>query len=342
MQVSASTFTPFAIYADMLAACNVVGNFDPRVVDSIIPPTILADDGILLTGEGSSRIFPAKYNIHEARRMGIPFNIYTEGGRQAAEYNLKRHSVIAASNSGKTAEIAGLMAAQDVGLRNFFGVTAHAGTPVANAAAGAYILGCGEEGATAATKSVIEQALFMRAALEKLAGNGPDFESSFLSVRDELAGRMREILTSDMDDYASRLIKYSKMIYFAGRNDGVAEELTLKTMEIARVKAMFLEGTYALHGVEETMETGELVILVNPFKEDMQKYDSVLRRGAGVNVVAISDEQTIFPTVVIPHLEGYDGYLQLVAGWRLLLQAAVAKGINPDKPVRARKIGNSI
>lgn len=39
----------------------------------------------------------------------------------------------------------------------------------------------------------------------------------------------------------------SKAIYFAGRNNGVAEELTLKANEIARKKSDFLEGTYIFH-----------------------------------------------------------------------------------------------
>ena len=43
-------------------------------------------------------------------------------------------------------------------------------------------------------------------------------------------------------------------IYFAGYNDGVAEELTLKTNEITRKKSDYLEGSYAVHGIEEVMD----------------------------------------------------------------------------------------
>jgi len=35
-------------------------------------------------------------------------------------------------------------------------------------------------------------------------------------------------------------------------NNGVAEELALKTNEITRKKSAFLEGTFAVHGIEES------------------------------------------------------------------------------------------
>ncbi len=50
------------------------------------------------------------------------------------------------------------------------------------------------------------------------------------------------------------------MIYFAGRNNGVAEELTLKTNEITHKKSDYLEGTFSVHGIEETMRPEEVVV----------------------------------------------------------------------------------
>ena len=48
----------------------------------------------------------------------------------------------------------------------------------------------------------------------------------------------------------------------------------------------------------------------------------------------------ISAAIVLPTLVGYDPFLQLMAGWNLLVQIGVALGINLDKPQRARKIGN--
>jgi glucosamine--fructose-6-phosphate aminotransferase (isomerizing) len=59
-----------------------------------------------------------------------------------------------------------------------------------------------------------------------------------------------------------------------------------------------------------------------------------------MKVIALGRQDTIFPTIKIPCLEGYDTVLELLAGWNLLAHVGVALGINLDKPERARKIGN--
>ena len=130
------------------------------------------------------------------------------------------------------------------------------------------------------------------------------------------------------------------MIYFAGRNNGVAEELTLKTNEITHKKSDYLEGTYAVHGIEEVMDPDEVVIVIDPFPAEMEKFKEVLVDGVGMKVIAVASQETLFPTIRIPRLEGYETVLQLLAGWNILVHVGVALGINLDKAQRARKIGN--
>jgi hypothetical protein len=55
---------------------------------------------------------------------------------------------------------------------------------------------------------------------------------------------------------------------------------------------------------------------------------------------AIAMQDTIFPTIRLPHVWGFDTFLQLLAGWNILVHVGVALGINLDKPTRARKVGN--
>jgi glucosamine--fructose-6-phosphate aminotransferase (isomerizing) len=59
-----------------------------------------------------------------------------------------------------------------------------------------------------------------------------------------------------------------------------------------------------------------------------------------LTLFAIAPKETPFKTIVIPALKGYDAYLQLFAGWNLLVQIGVTRSVNLDKPQRARKIGN--
>jgi len=54
----------------------------------------------------------------------------------------------------------------------------------------------------------------------------------------------------------------------------------------------------------------------------------------------VSSRRTIFPTIPIPEVEGYETVLQLLAGWNILVHVGVALGNHSDKAEGARKIGN--
>ena len=81
---------------------------------------------------------------------------------------------------------------------------------------------------------------------------------------------MTEIMEEEYDAELIKKLADAPMIYFAGRNNGVAEELTLKTNEITRKKSDYLEGTYLLHGIEEVMYEGEACILIDPFPSECE------------------------------------------------------------------------
>ena len=59
-----------------------------------------------------------------------------------------------------------------------------------------------------------------------------------------------------------------------------------------------------------------------------------------MKVFAIAAQETSFPTIRIPRVWGFDTFLQLLAGWNVLVHVGVHNGIHLDKPVRARKVGN--
>ncbi len=80
----------------------------------------------------------------------------------------------------------------------------------------------------------------------------------------------------------------------------MAEELTLKTNEITRKKSDYLEGTYAVHGIEEVMNPDDVVILINPFPAEVEKIRETLVKGVGLKVFAVASGETIFPTVKVP------------------------------------------
>ncbi len=328
-------FARFALVQEMLETPRIIGQFDFGATQDVAA-AVRQTGRVLLTGEGSSRMFPAKSFISEALRRGIPLAACTEGARQAHEYDLSRHVVFGASNSGRTKELISLFTQLGrQGHKNRFGLTANSPCTLEDVSDRCHRLSCGPEKAVAATKSVVEQALYYWSLLAAWDAAAP-----IDANQKPAAEKAQEVLQSDLDSALVQKIAQAPVIYFAGRNDGVAEELTLKTNEITHKKSDYLEGTYAVHGVEEVMRPDEVVVLIDPFPAEIEKFKTTLVDGVGMTVVAVSDEPTILPTIRIPRVEGYRPILQLLAGWNILVHVGVALGIDLDKAQRARKIGN--
>ena len=335
MNLNDSKYAQFFLCKEMMDTVQVIRKFNPATADFIVE-SARRTGHIMFSGEGSSRIMPAKNAIRKALRWGIGTVTHTEGSHQASEYKLDGYTVLLDSNSGRTKET--LMLArqlQAAGHKEFFGVTANAGTPLEEVCKKTVVLGCGWENAVAATKSVVEQTLLFESVVWKLAGK--DIAPELPALADKVEKALTLGIPAEIVDW----VRGAKTIYFAGMNDGVTEELTLKTNEITRRKSDFLEGTYALHGPEEVMEDGDIVFVIQPIESEYEKYRTVFG-GANVHVVAIDTKQTPFTTIVVPDAGELQGYVNLAAGWNTLVEIAQADGINLDKPNRARKVGNEM
>lgn len=333
MNLKEEKYSRFALVREMMETPGIIKSFDPAVSERFVKP-VKSKKGLFLTGEGSSRLFPAKRAIFSSLKKNFYMPVLTEGCTQSREYNLADFAVFAASNSGQTKEVIRLVnQLVKSGHKNIFGLTANRNTRLEEFATATHVISCGKEDAVAATKSVIEQGLFYDSLIRNLCGEKMD-------GLNELAAKTEKALTDIIPKEITDIIRDASMIYFAGRDNGVAAELALKTNEITRKKSAFLEGTFALHGIEEVMNSSEVLIWVDPFEVDQDKFLECIVKGAGVNVIAISTSKTIFPTIVIPADDQYAEYLQLAAGWNILVETGTALGINLDKPQRARKVGN--
>ena len=333
MNLSDNKYSQYFLVREMMDTVETIGKFDPQCSAKVAEAAAKCGH-LLFSGEGSSRIMPAKNAIRKAMRWGVKEFIHTDGAHQSCEYKLDDYAVVLASNSGRTKET--LMLARQLkaeGNDRRFGLTANAGTPLEEECVSTHVLKCGWENAVAATKSVVEQVLYNESVVHHLAGKEMDVKP--------LAAKVSEALTLCVDPQIVKWATGANTIYFAGMNDGVAEELALKTNEITRRKSDFLEGTYALHGPEEVMQEGDIVFVVEPIESEYAKYKTVFE-GAGVHVVAIAPQQTPFTTIVVPEAGEYQQYVDLCAGWNILVEIGVALGINLDKPNRARKVGNEM
>lgn len=333
MNIKEDKYSKFALIREMLQTSEIIRSFNPAVSEKFVK-AIQSKKGLFLTGEGSSRIFPAKRAIYATMKYGFKTPVITEGCTQAMEYDLKDLAVFAASNSGQTKEVIRMVL--DLKKKNhdaIFGLTANKNTRLEEYAEVTHVLSCGKEDAVAATKSVIEQGLYYDSLLRNLHGVK-------MTGLGELADKVQQVLTAPIDSEITASIRNAGLVYFAGRDNGVAGELALKTNEITRKKSDFLEGTFALHGIEEIMNKNEVLIWIDPFEADQDKFYECLVKGAGISIIAVSTKKTIFPTIIIPDGGEYSEYVQLAAGWNILVETGVALGINLDKPQRARKVGN--
>ena len=324
----------FELVKEMMETSAIIRNFTVDNAEGVVE-AIKSAGKILLTGEGSSRIFPAKNAICAALTEGTDVRIVTEGARQAAEYNLDGYVIFAASNSGSTKEAITLLdQLKKAGRNKIFGLTARGNTTLSKYAEQTFILKCGWEQAVAATKSVAEQALVYQEILARVGGGsiGPQLAA--------LGDAVENALTMDIDAGITDAIANAGTIYFSGKNNGIAEELTLKTNEITRKKSDYLEGTYCVHGIEEVMDADDVVIVIDPFEAELGKIKETLTDGVGLTVVTVSTKKTGFPSIVVQDQGALQNYVYLAAGWNLLIEAGLKLGVNLDKAERARKVGN--
>lgn len=334
MNLKEVKYSKYALVQEMLDTIDVVKNFNPEQTKEMAEK-IESVGKLLLTGEGSSRIFPAKNAIRKALTWGLDISITTDGSRQSSQYDLSEFAVFCASNSGRTKEVV-LLAKKlaEIGNENRFALSANKGTLLEEVCQETFILTCGWEQAVAATKSVLEQALFYESILWHINKKNTE------SICSELAAKIEKALTMQIEPSIIEAATKAPTIYFAGYNDGVAEELTLKTNEITRKKSDFLEGTYAVHGIEEVMDKNDIVFVIDPIDDEIEKFQDVLIEGVGLTIVAIADRDTPFTTIRVPNAGEMNPYVYLSAGWNLLVEIGLALGINLDKPERARKVGN--
>lgn len=336
MTLKDQNYAQYYLVQEMMGTVPTVEKFDPHCAD-FVADSIRRTGAVMFTGEGSSRIMPAKNARRKAMQLGLKYNFQNEGSRQAMEYDLNGYTVLLDSNSGRTKEVLTLAKQlKAAGHKEAFSLSANPDTPLEQASVKGHVLGCGWEEAVAATKSVVEQGLFCEAVVWNLAGK--DMAPALKALPEKL----QTALTLDIPSEIVSWAKAAHTIYFAGMNDGVAEELTLKTNEITRRKSDFLEGTYAVHGIEEVMQEGDIVFVVNPIEAEYEKFQTVFA-GAGVHVVAIDTKETPFErTIIVPDAGELQSYIYLCAGWNVLVEIAMSDGINLDKPQRARKVGNEM
>ena len=330
--------------SEMEESVNILANFDAGTSKKIAD--YVRGKPIIILGKGSSQIFPAanakrrSYRLNPELRVEIslPENI-------EVDHIPKDAFVFLGSNSGKTYEI--LEMAEKLKSRKieFFGVTADPGSDLARLCNGRiYRLQGNFEKGVAATKSIIDQALFYDSIIHEILGL--EFPLGNKGKLSEQACRiMEENFNREMpDDILDRTHPHEDNTYYWIDHDtGVGAELKLKTNEIAGKRAIYESGTQILHGPGEAMKPKDVVFVVGSRFYTQKDREELQKLAAKTRAETISLEEDSYlchlNTRLIPEFEGY---CQLPSGWNLLRRIAYKLDRNIDKPTVAVKYREGI
>ena len=135
MNLKDNKYAKYYLVQEMMGTVPTVAKFDPAC-SQFVADSLRKTGRMFFTGEGSSRLFPAKNCRRVALTWGLPVEVQNDGSHQAAGYDLSKFTVLVDSNSGRTKEA--LMLAKKLqaeGHKDCFALSANPDTPIRQACA---------------------------------------------------------------------------------------------------------------------------------------------------------------------------------------------------------------
>ena len=328
-------------FSEMARAARIVREFSPHHARKVLlPAPDIHSYNLHIVAEGSSRHFPAGNFMYHARRdvRASQWNLEAYGGREAVDIHHNKASIILISNSGNTRELLDLFDASPRQLQsNMSLITAGENSELARRIRSdkTVLLQCGTERGTAATMSVMEQAMTLQSLIS---------EQPFAREAQEEAARFigHEVMHTQLSPELIATIANASSIQIAGPHNGVAEELTLKFQETLGTRINAHTNTGIVHGPQRSLQEGDVAIVIEPSIADEAKLIETLEGARKAQIIAISSRTTPFPTIQIPRGQALGGYFQLAAGWGILLAVAQRLGVEANKfdnPEGVHKVG---
>ncbi|MBI2130630.1 SIS domain-containing protein [Candidatus Woesearchaeota archaeon] len=332
----------FQTEKEMLEGAGVLRGFDFEATKAVAGE--IGRKRIIFAGMGSSILFPGKQARSRASELNLPNRVEAYFASELLQYKDFRDThVFLLSNSGMTKETIMLLAHLKKKGAGFTGITAVNDSILAKKCNSKIIMGCGFESGVAATKSVMEQALLLDSIIFHLAQK-QNRKINFRSIDRSLKDASNKVISNiglKLPKNALNSLARADSIYFVGRDTGVLDEISLKAHEIARKNAFFYPDTDIVHGIEESITPGPLVIFepskfrrfLGDFKRFSKSADCSLfcvdsHRSPGINALRIKSNDI------------FHNYCLLAAGWGILRNIANRLHINMDMPKKAVKIGN--
>lgn len=328
-------------YNEMLDSIKVGEEFDFNQTKNIAEK--IGGKRIIFSGLGSSLLYPGKHAKNRALKLGLENTIEVYFASDLLQYtNFKDTFVFLASNSGKTKETMLLLDHAKKHGATVIAITAVADSPLAARCEDVIVLKGGFEKGVAATKSVFEQGLIYDSLIFHLA-----VKQGKLDTLPDLSAHlkktvvaMKENITREIPQALVEKIVHVNQYMFAGLDNGLGEELALKTNEMVRKPGTFFPDTQILHGPAEVIQNSCLFILEPnnflPFTDDFKKF------GTTTSSVLVSIENSSLFEYAVPYSSDdiFVNYCLLSAGWGILMHLAKALDIDIDNPTKISKVGN--
>lgn len=314
------------------------------ILASVVPDRLR---GLVLVARGSSdnAAVYGRYVLEHALRIPVALAAPSLQTRYHITPDLDGFLVIAVSQSGATPEIVDTMRRLGSGDGRTVGITNNAGSPLAESADAAVLLGAGEERAVPATKTFTAQVAAFALIAEILATS----ESWPDGAWDGAIEAVDEVLdTPEEVDPVARSLADSDHVVQVGRGFlyGTALEAGLKIAETTGLTVHGYSPADLQHGPIASTTSSTQVLCFStpgPTVEDVATAASELAdRGATITAVA-PDERCVpqadrlirVPAGVVEQLAGL---AQVVRAQQLALATARLRGVNPDTPFALSKV----
>ncbi|MEE2961967.1 MAG: PIG-L family deacetylase [Myxococcota bacterium] len=280
---------------------------------------------LVIVAEGSSALFAPAFLNSLLRHWEIPGTVSVIGGRRWTPDEGANAQVLFLSNSGQTEElvtVAEAMACPEDALA----LLGRDGGRLQDLLPRSLVMDGRREETVPATNSVLAQGLYLGHAAAAVAGECVPWK------------RVEEMVTRGLDGMEEeggwRIRSGVERVWWVDPTGIVGPELALKTMEVAGIPGVWLNGNQLFHGVEEALSSRDLLIWMVPPQCDRPRLEA-LEKKCGFELLSLETCPSLNDVLVA---EGpWAAWSELVVGWRILYALAKGVGHDPDQPIHLGK-----
>jgi glucosamine--fructose-6-phosphate aminotransferase (isomerizing) len=310
-------------------------------------------DTVVIAARGTSDHAAVYAQYLFGARLRLPVALATPSltSLYGVELRLDRALVIGISQSGRSPDIVGAVAAARRQGAPTIAITNDPLSALAEVAEHVIDLGAGEERAVAATKTYTAELLsvaLLVAAIETRLGPGhkaTDPEPELASVPAAITAALAT--EAEAEAVARHLARHDRLVVVGrGFEYATARELALKLKELAQVAADPYSAADFLHGPLALVSAGFPLIAIAPSGATAADLDALLDRLGELDVdrIILSDRPEAVARGSIGILlpanlpEWLRPIATIVPGQLVALHLAVARGLDPETPRWIRKV----